>query len=530
MRLRTVLSARGILQSALVLAGLFLFQSAASAQVNLSTTAVPPSGLAGTTIFHVAGNGFPGGIPNTSVTVSFGATCLSLTPAATTASTHVTHVAGTTDYVYATIPGTLPTGTYAVWVSGSLPSSYTSSTCATLTVSNTTKTLSSCIPSSSLAVSLGSTVTAYVPNGCWECGNTGVQVVPIEGGGSPSSIATAGVVNACSSDALTGETVCTANNTDVYTITGTTLNSTLTSSANRFAGFSGGSCENCGVAINAATNTAYVAGGFSGGLSGDGIQALNLANNTFAAPFPAATPVSENIAVDPTRSLIFSPNENSIYDVFQIATNGSLSEFEGPSVGGEGDSATEDCVTGLALSSVEFTNNVFIEDITQAAFTPGTPGSYTAPNSTLTMVTDWGFSAGTSGISIAPGSSHLAVVTGEFGGNTFAILQLPSTSGSGTPSILDYAVAAIPANPAGGSSPCAGGFSAGLDPHTVTAYTSPNDGKAYAVFASGPPPSCLVRIDMAAILAAPRGGSGFAAHDVASADFPASAATYYATH
>lgn len=523
MRLRTVLSARGILQTVFVVAGLFLFQSVASAQVNLSTAAVPPSGLAGTTSFHVTGNGFPGVIPNTSVTVSFGTTCLSLTPSTTTSSTHVTHLAGSTDLVYATIPSSLPTGTYAVWVSGSLPSAYTSNTCATLTVTNTTKTLSSCIPSSSLAVSLGSTVTAYVPDGCWSCSETGVQVVPIEGGGSPTSIATPHIVNACSSDALTGETVCTANNTDVYAITGTTLNSTLTSSANTSASFSGGSCQNCGVAIDAATNTAYISGGFSGA-SGDGIQPLNLANNTFATAFPSATYISENIAVDPTRSLIFSPNEFEIYDVFQIATNGSLSEFEGPSVGGEGDSATEDCLTGLALSSLEFTNSVFIEDITQAVFTPGTPGSYTAPNSTLTMVTDYGFSAGTSGISIAPGSSHLAVVTGEFGGNTFAVLQLPSTSGSGTPSIVDYAVAAIPSSTA-----CGGTFSAGFDPHTVTAYTSPNDGKAYAVFAgySGEAPVCLARIDLAALLAASRGGSGLAAHDVAAADFPAGAATFF---
>ena len=527
MRLRTVRFARGILQSALVLAGLFFFQSAASAQVNLSTTAVPSSGLAGTTSFHVTGNGFPGGIPNTSVTVSFGATCLAPTPTATTASTHVTHVVGTTDSVYATIPSTLATGAYIVWVTGSSPA-FTSSTCSMLTVTNTTKTLSSCIPSSSLAVSLGSTVTAYVPNGCWVCGETGVQVVPIEGGGLPSSIATPNVVNACSSDALTGETVCTANNTDVYAITGTTLNSTLTSSANVTASFSGGSCKNCGVAINAATNTAYISGGFSGGVSFDGIQPLNLANNMFSTPFPSKYTVSENIAVDPTRSLIFSPDEQGVYDVFQIAINGALSEFAGPYVSGEGDSATEDCVTGLALSSVEFTNNVFIEDITQAVYTPGSPaGTYTAPNSLLTMETAYPFSAGTSGISIAPGSSHLAVVTGEFGGNTFAVLQLPSTSGSGTPSILDYAVAAIPASTA-----CGGTFSAGYDPHTVTAYTSPNDGKAYAVFAgySGGAPVCLARIDLAAVLAATRGGGFYGANDVAPANFPAGAATFFSTH
>ena len=73
---------------------------------------------------------------------------------------------------------------------------------------------------------------------------------------------------------------------------------------------------------------------------------------------------------------------------------------------------------------------------------------------------------------MAPGSAHLGIVTGEFGGNTFAVLQLPSTSGSGTPTIVDYAVAVIP------------GFSSGFDPHTITAYTSPNNGKAYGLLAN----------------------------------------------
>jgi hypothetical protein len=106
------------------------------------------------------------------------------------------------------------------------------------------------------------------------------------------------------------------------------------------------------------------------------------------------------------------------------------------------------------------------------------------------------FSAGTSGITVAPGSSHLAAVTGEFGGSSFAILQLPSTSGSGIPALVDYAFVS-----------CIVGVSSGLDPHTVSAYTSPNDGKAYTVFASGgPPPAFLAVVDMAAVLAMPRIG------------------------
>ena len=108
------------------------------------------------------------------------------------------------------------------------------------------------------------------------------------------------------------------------------------------------------------------------------------------------------------------------------------------------------------------------------------------------------------GSAIAQGSSHQAVVTGEFGGNTFAILQLPATSGSGTPTILDYANAQIPP-----STQCGSTFNAGFDPHTVTAYTSPNNSKAYAVFAGYSSasagigvPICLAVVDMAAVLAA----------------------------
>ena len=96
---------------------------------------------------------------------------------------------------------------------------------------------------------------------------------------------------------------------------------------------------------------------------------------------------------------------------------------------------------------------------------------------------------------IAPGSSHLGVVTGEFGGSEFVVIQLPNTSGPGNPppTVLDYAVVT-----------CLTGVSAGFDPHTVSAYTSPNDGNAYGVFANGAPPSSLAVVDLAAILARPR--------------------------
>ena len=83
----------------------------------------------------------------------------------------------------------------------------------------------------------GTNATAYVPRGNWGSSTTGVAVVSIEtssglGTGAPATlIATPHVANSCSSNSATGQTVCVANNTDVYLINGTTLASTLTSGA-----------------------------------------------------------------------------------------------------------------------------------------------------------------------------------------------------------------------------------------------------------------------------------------------------------
>jgi hypothetical protein len=482
-----------------VLLVLSLVPAALHAQVVLGTAASPATAVAGSGVAHVSGSGFPSPTPSAgSVTVSFGTSCLSPTPSATTGALHITS-AGAFDLVYFDVPGTLAAGTYSVWVTGTGAHPFTSTTCSTLNVSNSTKKLASCIPSSSLAVSLGTQVVAYAPNGYWDGGTTGIQYVPIEGGGSPASIATPHVVNSCATNSVTGETVCTANNTDVYLITGSTLNTTLTSGSDTTAGFSGGFCNNCGVTINAATNTAVIAGGFTGA-SGDGLQFLNLATNAFATPFASVHTVSEDVSIDASRNLILSPDEDGYYDLYQVSPSNTLTEYGNFVGAGEFDSAAEDCTTGIALASIEFTDNLYITDLTQAIFTPGTPGTWTAPQQVFTLNTPYGFAAGTCGISVAPGSTHLGVVTGEFGGNSFAALSLPTTSGSGTPALVDYVNAVLPTTPDGF------GFSAGFDPHTITAYTSPNTNKAYAViadFALGSP-SYLAIVDLAALLAAPR--------------------------
>ena len=235
--------------------------------------------------------------------------------------------------------------------------------------------------------------------------------------------------------------------------------------------------------------------------------------------------------MDPTRSLVLSAGEGGNFTIAQIQADGSLLEYDSASgTGIENDSSAEDCSTGVAIAPGEFSNSLYLANMNALSLTAGTPGSYTAPNTNATLVSDYGFAAGLSGSAVAQGSGHLAVVTGEFGGNTFAVLKLPATAGSGTPALVDYAVAAIP------DSTACGGFVAGFDPHTITAYTSPNTGDSYAVFAgyNGGVPICLAVVDMSTVInptLTPRGGGGpLAPNDIAAADLPASAVTFFALY
>ena len=374
-----------------------------------------------------------------------------------------------------------------------------------------------CLPSSSIAVLVqGTNATAYVPLGNWEDSTTGINVVPIESksglgtGGSPALVATAHAANSCSSNSATGQTVCVANNTDVYLINGTTLASTLTSGANSTMSFSGGDCQNCGVVVDSTLNKALITIGLETGGPG-GYQFLDLGGTpAFEAPIPAGGETSEDVSIDPVRHLILSPNEQSNYQLVNIGVspatlfnNTSLESTSFPTF----DSAAEDCTTGIALSTDEGTGNLFITDLTQATFTPAaapspgatpSPGTWSAPGQLQSFPEFADFSAGTCGIAVAPGT-HLAIVTGEFGGNVEGVIQLPSTSGSGTPAVVDWVSFTVPSDPTGVV------WDEGFDPHTVTAYVSPNTSKALGILGNSSNTFVAI-VDMAGLLSAPRTG------------------------
>lgn len=372
--------------------------------------------------------------------------------------------------------------------------------------------LSSCVPASSQSVLIQKpNVTAYVPAGTWDVPTTGIYVVPIEPipVGTPTSISTPNPANSCASNSVTGETVCVGNTPltasrpvctpgtgdDIYLITGSTINQTLQSNASGFVHFSGGNCCNCGVAIDPLRNEAVIEVSSLLPPSNTGLEILNLVSDSSFTGL-LNSKVAEDIQIDPYRALYLSPSEENSYDLVDRVNNTLVDYSNYFSINGTFDSAGEDCTTGIGLSTIEDTFSLLITDLTQAK-TGG--GTWSAPSAITTFKEFGNMSSGTDGIAVAPGT-QLAIVTSEFGGNEIGVVQLPATSGTGTPSFGDYVAAYLPATPDGMA------FFTGYDPHTVTAYVSPNDGLGYGVVASWPhyAPTYLAVIDLQGLLDAPR--------------------------
>ncbi|MDE3137137.1 MAG: hypothetical protein KGL59_11225 [Acidobacteriota bacterium] len=390
----------------------------------------------------------------------------------------------------------------------------------------------SCTASSSLSVMVqGSNVTAYVPKGAWDYSATGISVVNVEGASiTPASLSTPNIVNSCASDPKTGLTVCSANNSDVYILSGTTLSSTLTSGGSGYICFSGGCATNTGVAMDSTHGKALIGESLSGV---PGFQLLDLGTLTFEPPYSSpATYISEDPLIDPTRNaagldsatgnaagaLLLSASENSNYEIADLTNSTSPAFYEHLVIpSGTLDSSGEDCQTGIALAPEEFSGPSIVEiaDLTQASYTPGTPGSWTVPAGAEQQqsLSESFLAAGASGIAVAQGT-HKGVVTGEFGGSYITAIALPTASGSGTPAITDWVTCSISSS-----------FSEGLDPHTVTAYQSPASGDAVALVANGGASSVAV-IDLTRMLdtsLVPRDAGG---HACLSGTLPSTAVSF----
>jgi len=354
----------------------------------------------------------------------------------------------------------------------------------------------------------GTDVTSYVPKGNWSSGTPGIDVVNVEGTSITNTTVPTGsdIINSCASNSITGQTVCTANNNDVYVLKGTGLDPSvanpLSDSGTGTIRFSGGSATTSGVSMNAIDNKALIALSI-GGIGG--FQFLDLATNTFEPAFTtkdSTGAISEDPLVDPIRHLVLSASENNNYEIANVSNSTSPQFFEHPVTGVSGvlDASAEDCSTGIILAPTEFSSpsQVEIADIgnagtaPEAVFTPGTPGSWTAPEQVQTL-TGSVLSAGANGTAVAQGT-HTGVISGEFGGDGLTALALPTTSGAGAvPAISDWVTCHIGADPSGHT------FAMGFDPHTLAAYRSPNGGHPIALLVNDDA-SEMVRVDLADML------------------------------
>ena len=218
----------------------------------------------------------------------------------TPAYTQTIPVSGNGGY---TTTNTTPAATAGTWswtasYSGDSGNTSSSSGCGQETVTVTPLVAQgSCEGSGSIAVLVsGTNVLAYIPKGNWGSSVTGVDAVNVEGTSITNTlISTADPINSAASNSVTGQTVVTANNNQVYILKGAGLDPSVSPNPISDGGsgvisFSGGSATTSGVSMDATNNKALL-GVSVGGVGG--FQFLDLATDTFEPAFTTMDPSGE---------------------------------------------------------------------------------------------------------------------------------------------------------------------------------------------------------------------------------------------
>ena len=432
----------------------------------------------------------------------------------------------------ATISGLNPGATYTftVTASSSGGTSIPSAPSGPIVIDDVAGLLRSCASTGSISALVeGKNVISYVPKGNWGSSQTGIDVVNVEGNSVKTTQVSTGsdVINSCASNSVTGQTVCTANNNDVYILKGTGLDPSvphnpLVDGGSGTISFSGGTPTTSGVSMDATDDKALIALSV-GGVGG--FQFLDLRTSKFEPAFTTRDPggeISEDPLIDPVHNLILSAAEDNNYELVNTTTSTAPKFFEHPVSGFDGgdemDSSAEDCSTGIMLAPAEFSSpsEVEIADVSHATFTAGSPGSWNAPEQVQTL-TGSDLSAGPSGSAVAQGT-NTGVVAGEFGGDGLTALALPTTSGTGaTPAIGNWVTCETGPDPSDNS------FEMGDDPHTLAAYQSPNGGDAIALLVNEGATE-LVRVDLTEMLSS--SSDPATGHVCNSTTLPSSAETF----
>ena len=379
------------------------------------------------------------------------------------------------------------------------------------------------------AAAAGSGITAYIPDGDYANGILNLEVVPVAGTGpARATIATTTPVNSCAANQNTGTVVCTDNLNGIYLINGNTVSSTLTSSGVNTKTTSGGSCTTCAVLVDSGHNRAIIS--IANNINptpastpippGPGAyQVLNLANNTLSAPISAVGThqIAESFGLKAGTNTILSANEQGFFDLIDFSNLAApiAYSFVGAPLPPELDSTTVDS-TGIMISGGEDSANLFLADLSQATFSPGSnPPTWNAPSQFQALPEfdpSFGyFRDGITAMAIAVGSND-AFLEDEFGvagsGAGIGVVKLPTSGGVGTPAATDWVVAHMPTTPNNAS------WNMTDDPHGLTAAranlaitgngVAAGSGLKGTGFLVNKERTYLGVIDLDALLAAPR--------------------------
>jgi len=393
---------------------------------------------------------------------------------------------------------------------------------------------------------LGTTVTVTVPFGSDVNSTHGAEQVVIEAASSPlptPTVISTDRVNSCT-PAKTGEVVCSGQGGTIDLIPfGATSSTFITPPGGPIAdiNYDDGDCMGCGAMVDDMLSLGVIA-------TGNGFFPLNLTNNAVGSVIPTNTVnadeavgvnfgydmanghhriLSANYTANPAMNFASSPPHFQIIDLstpatpvtYELANDQAFflqaSHTCSNGMGGtvvQSDSMPEttaiDTVTNIVYVTfhtpsacfLDPPNDIALFDMNQATFTKGGTAAtttWTSAGMTIQSLTGMNLN-GVDPISVEP-TNDLAIVSGSF--PPFGVLQLPSTSGTGTPAISDWVSASMPNDPSGAA------WNGWPEPNGLATYFSPNTSKSMAVMMNsgiGAGPTYLAIVDMKALLNAQR--------------------------
>ncbi|GAC1388985.1 MAG: hypothetical protein NVSMB31_04130 [Vulcanimicrobiaceae bacterium] len=306
--------------------------------------------------------------------------------------------------------------------------------------------------------------------------------------------------DACATDPVHVRLYCVAyssavvNVLDIKSVPATVI-ATYTTDASGSLSFTGGTCQICGAAYDAADDGVLIA--TAKGYELYGAPPSNSLLKTIAAP------VSENFGYNPVTNQVWSPHypgsgTTTGFDLADVKTGKLYTLTPSPTGLDEPDQGAVDNQTNIGITSQEFANIVYLLPFSLATLDSPAAGQFADPFGQVTLTSTLSSTCSTMLDDLAVDSqAHLAFFTGEFcSPGPVGVAQLPSTS-SASPSVSDWNFANVPVAPNGVP------WDEAHDPHAVATFNVPPIcSDCGAIFNLDR--SYLAVVDLKKLLAAPR--------------------------